>query len=388
LEPRDKVVCSSGVWDETIPDISFDEAGKSNYADIFQRMLDDFPRGETGTKIWQEIVAKMRQDGDGKKYDCIIGVSGGTDSSYLLHFAKEQGLRPLAVYLDNGWASNVSVSNIKKLVEPLNIDLVTHVINYEEVKDVLKAYLKARLPWADSPTDLAIKAILYKTAHQFRLKYVLIGHDFRSEGFQPTEWTYSDDKQMRYLSKKFTQRKLNTFPNLTLFSFVYYSFVKKIKYVKPFFYIHYSKQEAKDFLIKNYNWEDYGGHHYENIYTKFIIGYWLYEKFGIDKRKITLSAQVLSGEVSRAYALEELKKNPYNYDTIQGDIEYVLKKLDMSFIEFDSLFKGEKKHYYDYPSYYPLYARFKKIIFYLIKYFLPNRPLMFYQMESRQKNKT
>jgi len=387
LEKNNKKICTLGLWDESIPDISFNEHGHSNYASIFQHMLSDFPRGEQGQAAWDVLVDKIKKEGAGKKYDCIIGVSGGTDSSYLLHLAKAKGLRPLAVYLDNGWASNVSVSNIKKLLEPLNIDLYTHVINYEEVKDVLNAYLRAKLPWADSPTDLAIKAVLYKMAYKSGLKHVLIGHDFRSEGFQPTEWTYSDDKQMRFLSKKFSGRKLKTFPNLTLFSFLYFSFIKQIKYVKPFFYIYYSKKEAKEFLKKTYNWEDYGGHHYENIYTKFIISYWLYEKFGIDKRIITLSAQVVSGEITRQEAFDELARIPYNKDTIAQDLEYILKKLEMSAEEFERLFKGEKKYYYDYPSYYPLYNRFRKVIFYLVKYFLPNKPLLFYQMESRKKNK-
>jgi N-acetyl sugar amidotransferase len=378
-------VCSLGVWDESIPGITFDENGISNYAHIFQNMLEHFPRGVKGLEDWKLLVQKMKAQGKNRKYDCIIGVSGGTDSSYLLHFAIENGLRPLAVYLDNGWGSDISVKNIKKLIGPLKIDLETYVIDYEEVVDVLKSYMRARLPWVDSPTDLAIKAVLYKIAKREGIKYILIGHDFRSEGFQPNEWTYSDAKQMKYLTRKYGDRKLKSFPYLSIWSFGFLSLIMGIKLVRPFFYIHYTKNEAKSLLIEKYNWEDYGGHHYENIFTKFIISYWLYEKFGIDKRKITLSSQILSGEISREKALSELNKIPYNLDKLAMDIEYITKKLKMSVEEFEDLMNADKKYFFDYPSYFPLFSRFKKSIFLLMKYFLPNKPLMFFQLESRKK---
>ena len=380
-------ICSQGIWDSTIPGITFNKNGISNYAKMFELLCAEFPNDEKGLKIWNSTVVKIKKSGKGKKYDCIIGVSGGTDSSYLLFIAKEYGLRPLAVNLDNGWSSYISVNNIKKLIVPLGIDLETYVIEYEEVIDVLKAYMRARLPWIDCPTDLAIKAILYKIANREGIKYILIGHDFRSEGFQPDEWTYSDAKQMKYLSKKYSNRKLKTFPSLSIWSFGYLSFVKGIKIVKPYFYIPYTKNIAKQFLKEKFNWEDYGGHHYENIYTKFIISYWLYQKFGIDKRKITLSAQVLSGEISRTQAINEINKIPYKMDEINHDIDYIIKKLDISKKEFIDLLEGENKYFYNYPSYYPLYKRFQKIIFGVMKYFLSNKPLMFYQMELRKSEK-
>ena len=378
--------CKEGVWDETIPDISIDKNGVSNYAKIFKQMLADYPRGKKGRVEWDNFVTKMKSNGIEKKYDCIIGVSGGTDSSYLLHAAKEEGLRPLAVFLDNGWSSNISLKNIEKMTKALNIDLYTHVIDYNEVKSVLRSYLKAGLPWADSPTDLAIRAILFKTANKFNLKYILTGHDFRSEGFQPTEWTYSDERQLKYLNKHFGTAKLKTFPLLSLSSFIYYTFIKKIQYLKPFFYLEYSKKDAKKLLKETYDWEDYGGHHYENIYTKFIISYWLYEKFGIDKRKITYSAQILSGEITRDWALSELSKPPYVYETIENDINYISKKLDITSEEFHNYLKGKNSYYYDYPSYFKLLKFSKGIIFYFLKFLLPNKPLFLYQYNSRNKS--
>lgn len=382
-----KKTCIKGVWDETIPDISFNNDGVSNYAEIFDQMLTDYPKGDKGKREWDNFVTKIKSNGKGKKYDCIIGVSGGTDSSYLLHVAKEIGLKPLAVFLDNGWSSNISLKNIEKMTKALNIDLYTHVIDYNEVKSVLRSYLKAGLPWADCPTDIAIRAILFKLANKFNLKYILIGHDFRSEGFQPTEWTYSDERQLRYLNKRFGTSKLKTFPLLTLPSFIYFTFIKKIQYLKPFFYFDYSKKEAKNLLKEKYDWEDYGGHHYENIYTKFIITYWLFEKFGIDKRKITFSAQILSGEITREYALEELRKSPYDKGKIQNDINYIIKKLDLSESEFKSILNNKKHFYFDYPSYYKLLKYSKGFIFYFLKFLLPNKPLFLYQYKSRNSNK-
>jgi asparagine synthase (glutamine-hydrolysing) len=376
-------ICSKGVWDETVPGIKFDRNGVSNYARIYEKMATDYPRGEKGKDDWVKFVKAMKQVGSDKGYDCIIGLSGGTDSSYLLHLAKEYGLNPLAVYLDNGWASEIAVANIEKMTKALNINLETYVIDYSEVIDVLKAYLKAGLPWVDSPTDLAIKAILYKKAVKHNIKHVLIGHDFRTEGFQPTEWTYSDAKQMKYLAKKFSNRTLKTFPSLSIYQFIYLSYIKKIKLLRPFFYLDYNKTEAKKILQEKYGWKDYGGHHYENLFTKFIISYWLYEKFGIDKRKITYSALILNGEMQRSKALEELDQKPYQLEQIQNDINYLAKKLNLSVDEFNALLRSPNHSFMDYPSYYGMITGFKKLAYPVLKYLLPNKPLFIYQSEER-----
>jgi hypothetical protein len=175
---------------------------------------------------------------------------------------------------------------------------------------------------------------------------------------------------------------------MNIWQFGYYSFVKNIKLVRPFFYINYSKKEAKEFLINTYNWEDYGGHHYENLFTKFIITYWLYEKFGIDKRKITYSAQVMSNEISRDEAISRINIKPYDADSVNNDISYLCKKLNFSIEEFKKLLTNyNNRFFYDYPSYFPLYDKYQKIIFYMMKYFLPNKPLMFYQLEDRINEK-
>lgn len=353
--------CKVGLWDTSIPGIQFDREGVSNFCRMQRSLMQQYPRGEQGMKDWGMLVDKMKAGGIGKRYDCIIGISGGTDSSYLLHIAHECGLRVLAVNLDNGWSSDIAVRNIKLVTSALKYDLETWVINYDEVKAVLRAYINAGLPWIDSPTDIAIKSALYKVAVRERVKFVLNGSDFRSEGKQPLVWTYSDTKQLNYLVNKYSKIKLRSFPTQPLFSFLLYGFVYKIKVIRPLYFLPYKKSEAKILLKEKYGWEDYGGHHHENVYTKFAIAYWLPVKFGFDKRIITYSAQVLSGEISRDEGLAILAAPPFNKDKIEQDITYVLKKLDIDRKDFDRTFAGENRYFYHYPSYYPLIKRFAKI---------------------------
>lgn len=353
--------CSIGLWDTTIPNIKFDDKGVSNYAKMQLSLMKQYPRGEKGMNDWERIVEKMKSDGRSKAYDCIIGISGGTDSSYLLHIAHQYKLRVLAVYLDNGWGSNIAVSNIEKMTQQLNYDLKTFVIDYEEVKTVLKSYILAGLPWIDSPTDIAIKSVLYKAAAQYGVKYALNGGDFRSEGKQPLAWTYSDSKQLNYVVKKFSGKRLKNYPQLTLAQLGYYGLIKKIKAIRPLYYLPYEKKQAKQLLESQYGWVDYGGHHHENIFTKFAISYWLPKKFNIDKRIITYSAQVLSNEIVRDDGLALLENLPYDKQNIQTEIEYVIKKLDLSATDFERAFKQPNNYFYDYPSYYPTIKKFSKI---------------------------
>lgn len=379
-------ICTRGVWDSTIPGIEFDDNGVSNYAKMFDKLCEIYPQGKTGQKEWTDIVDKIKKDGKNKKYDCIIGVSGGTDSSYLLHIAKrEYGLRPLAVNLDNGWSSDIAVNNIKIVTKALDIDLETYVINYEEVKSVLRSYIKASLPWIDSPTDIAIKSSLYKIAAREGIKYTLNGGDFRSEGKQPTEWTYSDAKQMIYLLKKFENKKrLHSFPYYRLVDLVYFGFIRGIKTYRPFYYIDYKKKAAQDFLEKEYGWVYYGGHHHENIFTKFAIAYWLPQKFNIDKRKITLSAQILSGEIEREKALELLKHPPYPLEDIQKDKTYVLKKLGITSEDFTKYLNSPNKYFSDYPSYFDLYQKYSKYGNKIFGHILPFKPTIFIEQDFRK----
>lgn len=358
-------VCTRGVWDESIPGISFDEDGVSNFCALQEKLMADYPRGATGQADWDTLVTAMKTAGHKKRYDCVIGVSGGVDSSYLLHMARQYGLRPLAVNLDNGFNSEIAVQNIYKVTTRLSVDLETYVVDYEEIKDLLSAYMKAGMPWIDTPTDLAIKATMYKVARAEGIGFILRGNDFRSEGKQPKEWTYSDARQLRFIHNQFGRGvALRTYPMLTLFKQVYAGLVLGIKDVRPFYYLDYNKQEAKRLLMEVYDWKDYGGHHHENLFTKFAMAYWLPQKFGIDKRKINLSAQVLSKALTREEALTLLSQPFASPGELEQTRAYVQKKLALSDSEFNHIWSAPAKNTFDYPSNYAL-------IFGLVKRFRP-----------------
>ena len=379
-------ICTRGIWDTSVPGITFDENGVSNYAEMLDKLIELNPEGDVGQRYWDNIVDKMKEKGKGKRYDCIIGVSGGTDSSYLMYVAKkEYGLRPLAINLDNGWNSEISVQNIKKVTNALDIDLETYVIDYEEVKTVIRAYMKSCLPWIDGPTDNAIRSVLFDAAEREGIKYVLNGSDFRSEGKQPSEWTYTDSRQMLHIVKKFENVKLKSYPYQSLFDVVKTILIKKIKDYRPFNHIVYEKKPAQEFLSQEFGWEYYGGHHHENIFTRFVIAYWMPKKFGIDKRIITLSAQVLTGQITRQQALEQMRQPPYDPDEMERDKDYVLKKVEISENEFEKIWKKKNNFYWDYPSYIPLFHKYLKISSTLLGKFFPTPPTILVEQQYRKK---
>jgi hypothetical protein len=252
------------------------------------------------------------------------------------------------------------------------------------MKEIHKAYMKAGLPWIDLPTDFAIRNILYFIAAREGIKFILIGHDFRSEGTQPNEWTHGDSKQLKYIVKNFSNISLRTYPYLSLIKYFYLGYLKRIKIIKPYYYIDYNKQKAQKYLIDHYDWEYYGGHHHENIFTKFTIAYWLKNKFNIDKRIITLSAQVLSGKIDRDLALKMLSEPPYNEEDMERDKNYVIKKLGLSQQEFNSIWNTDNKTIWDYPSYLPLFNKLSKIIIPLISMVAHSKPTFLYQHEMTQ----
>jgi asparagine synthetase B (glutamine-hydrolysing) len=376
--------CSLGIWNETLPGFTLNEAGVSNYARIQQALMKDFPLEEEGRQKWETIIHQIKSAGAGKKYDCIIGVSGGTDSSYLLHLAAEWGLRPLAINLDNGWNSDIAVRNIQKMTSKLNIDLETYVIDYEEMKDILRSYLLAGLPWLDNPTDQAIKAILYRYARAEGIKTILIGTDFRSEGKQPSEWTYGDYKQLSYVHRKFGKLKRNTYPENTFLMTFWSAYVKKIRLTSPFNFLAYDKHSAQEYLENNYDWKYYGEHHHENLFTKWVISYWMYAKFKIDKRIITYSAQVLNGKMTRSEAQKIVSEKPYKQESIEADTAYVLKKLGLTEVEYQYAWNSPSKSFKDYPSYYDTIRRYSGILKIFARYVLKTKPKLFYELENRQ----
>jgi N-acetyl sugar amidotransferase len=377
-------ICSRCVMDEATPEIVFDDSGECNYCKLHDELSRDFPNDAQGTKILSRVVEQVKEFGRGKRYDCLVGTSGGTDSTYLVHLAKEMGLRPLAMHLDCGWDTEIAVSNIKNSLEVLNVDLYTYVVDWEEMRDLYRACFKGTIPWPDGPTDTAILATMYKVAAKFGIKYVFTGNNFRTEGRQPSPWTDFDGRILSSLHRQHGHKKLRTFPNFTIFTMLYYGIVRGVKMIRPFYYIPYNKSEAKKMLAERYHWRDYGGHHHESILTRYVIGVWLPKKFGIDKRKVTLSAQIRSGEINRDESLRLLAEPAYDTSLMASDEEYIIKKLGFSREEFDSIWRSENRQHTDYPNYSFFYNSMSSISEQVFRWILPWKPMMFYRLQKEK----
>jgi N-acetyl sugar amidotransferase len=350
-------ICSKTIMDTTAdPNIVFDQQGICNYVRSYEAMLAvRVPKTEERAKEkLAEMVERIKAKGKGKDYDCIIGVSGGVDSTYLAHYVKHVlGLRPLAIHLDNGWDSELAVSNIEKILNKLDIDLYTHVLDWDEFRELQLAFLKASTPDGEIPTDHAITAILYKMAVKYNVKYIVSGTNVKTEGIMPSRWSdgHLDWGYIKYIHKTFGKGKLKTYPHLSIFSFFNNIVFRRIKKVAILDFIEYDKNKVIEFLEKDLGWQNYGGKHYESIYTRFFQGYILYNKFKIDKRRAHLSTMVCSSMLSRDYALQNIKTDPYPSEAMKReDTDYVIKKLGISEDEFEKIMTMPQKFYTDYPN--------------------------------------
>lgn len=379
--------CKRCVMDETDPLIRFDGDGICQYCQLHDTLESQYPLNNSGKDQLEALIKRIKQTGRKRNYDCIIGVSGGTDSTYQLHLANELGLRVLAVHFDNGWNSEIAVSNIKKVTDRLGIDLVTYVVDWEEFKDLQLSFLKASTPDSEIPTDLAIQETLYRIANQENIKFIINGHSFRTEGKVPVMWSYGDGRYIKAVQARFGKIRLKTFPNYTLFSLFYYTCIRKIRQVRLLYYFPYEKIKTKYLLNKAYGWEDYGGHHYESVYTRFYQGYILPRKFGIDKRLREYSALIRSGQMQRSEAIRKLnEEKPMSESQVASDRAYVLKKLGITSEEFEDIMSAKPKSFLDYPSYYSTIRRFRKPIRFLYKLVSPTTPLLLSEMSAGNKN--
>lgn len=357
-------ICTNCLLDETVPLIHFDLNGRCNFCKVYDILDNKYPLDSTTSATLSSLIENIKKEGKKKKYDCIVGVSGGVDSTYTMLKAVEFGLRPLAVHLDNGWDSEIAVKNIKYTCEKMGVDLYTYVIDWEEFKDLQLSFLKASVPDFEIPTDVAIHSTLVKTASKYGIKYILNGHSFRTEFVMPKTWTYMDGRYINSVQKKFGKAKLKSYPNFFITDVLYYNVLKGIKVVPFLNYFEYEKSTAKKILIEKIDWIDYGGHHQESIYTKFFMTYLLPQKFNIDKRKTEFSARVLSGKMSRELALQELKK-PVEYS--EENVDYVIRKLELSTDAFREIYNLPVKSFQDYPTYYPIMKFFKLPIYWACK---------------------
>lgn len=339
--------------DTSDPEIHFDENGYCNHCiNYFNTLKHLTYHGEKSDAELEKIVAKIKASGKNQTYDCVIGVSGGIDSSYVAYLTKKLGLKPLAVHMDNGWNSELAVSNIEKLLNQLNIDLYTHVLDWEEFKDLQLSFLKASVPEIETPTDMAIPAVLHQVAAKHNIKYIISGGNYATEGILPKSWHY-DRKDVTFLKaiqKQFGTKKLKTFPTFGYQKEIYYKFVKGIRFVYMLNYVPYSKKDAVELLEKELNWKYYGGKHFESRFTKLVQAYILPEKFNIDYRKSTYSTQICTGEVNREEVIDELQFKPYRDINLTEEIEYFCKKLNISVSDFNKIMKEKPKSYRDYPN--------------------------------------
>lgn len=347
-------VCTKTVMDTiSDPNISFDASGVSNYYyDYHQKAkwkLFDKTKAENELRT---IIGQIKDEGKNKRYDCITGLSGGVDSSYLVYLAKELGLRPLIVHFDNGWNSETSVKNIENIINKTGFDLYTLVVDWEEFRDIQLAYFKANVIDIEAITDHAISATLYKLARKEKVKFILSGNNHVTEAILPSSWVFnkSDSKNIRSIHKKFGTIPLKTFPFASVKKRKMFSDIYGIKVIEILNYIQYNKDEVKKTIAEKLGWKDYGGKHYESVFTRFYQGYILPNKFGIDKRKAHLSTLICSEQRTREHALLELKTPIYDDKQLIVDKEFVLKKLGFSEAAFESYIKapGIPHTQYDY----------------------------------------
>jgi len=343
-------ICKRCVMDTTDPNIIFDENGICNHCKDAERQLKLVAKKKMEFNL-SDFVSKMRNDGKGKEYDCIVGLSGGVDSCYVIHLMKTMGVRPLAVHIDNGWNTELAVQNIKNLLERLDVDLFTYVLNWEEFRDLQLAFLKASTPDSEIPTDHMIRPILSMVADHYNVKYVIFGINSATESILPKAWSFghNDWKYIKGIHSRFGTVPLKTYVYHT--RMMSYFFREKQKWFYLLDYIDYNKDEAKKLLIEEYAWRDYGGKHYESFYTRFYQSYILPTKFGFDKRKMHLSNLIVSGQITREEALEALKQPLYEKEQIERDIEYFCEKMDIDESEFQRIMNLPLKTFDDYPSY-------------------------------------
>ncbi|MCB0802246.1 MAG: N-acetyl sugar amidotransferase [Flavobacteriales bacterium] len=344
--------CSKTVMDTIAdPNITFDKQGISNYWFDYQELAKKILiHGEAGKQKWLDAITLLKKEGQDKKYDCIIGVSGGVDSTYVAYIVKEAKLRPLVVHFDNGWNSEIAVQNINKIIDYLDADLYTLVIDWEEFRDLQRAYIKAGVIDIEALTDHAIIGTLYRLAAKHQVKYVISGSNIETEGVLPNAWIFPkmDSINIKDIHAQFGKVKLKTFPFFSVLKKQYYLKFKKLNFISPINFAPYNKEKVKAIISEEIGWQDYGGKHHESVFTKFYQNYILPTKFKVDKRKAHLSNLICSGQLTKAEALKELELPLYDPTELVQDKEYVVKKLGFTIEEFDQLMQEQPRSHYDF----------------------------------------
>jgi N-acetyl sugar amidotransferase len=348
-------ICNKTIMDTSDPDIVFDECGVSDYYHNFQNnIIPNWYTDERGYKQLMEIAEKIKKEGREKDFDCIIGLSGGLDSSFTAYVAKEiMGIRPLLFHVDAGWNTDKAVSNIEKLCNGLGLELFTEVINWEEMKDLQRAYFKSQVPGQDAPQDIAFFSGMYKFARKHKIKYVLTGANYSTECCkEPPAWgAYPgiDKLLVKDIYKKFGNNKLRTFPVLDILEYkVLYQVIFGMKVIKPLNLVPYIKKDAEELLFSKFGWEKFQHKHHESRFTRFYEDFWLPQKFGFEKRRAHFSSLILTGQMTRDEAIERISKPELDEKTLKNEFDYVAHKLDFAVDELQKIFEGPNKTFRDY----------------------------------------
>jgi N-acetyl sugar amidotransferase len=358
---EEHTVCTKCVMDTTDSNIIFDDKGICDHCNTyFTDILPKWnPEGLDDNALYN-LADKIKKDGQGKDFDCIMGMSGGIDSSYLLYLAVEKlGLRPLVFHVDAGWNSQEAVNNIERMVDGLGLDLYTEVINWEEMKDLQLSFIKSGVSHIDTPQDHSFFATMYKFADKHGVKNILTGGNYSTECIRnPLEWMYyqSDSRQLIDIHSKFGSSPLNNYPVTNiLWHKVYLPYIKGIKVTRPLDYMVYNKEDATKLLEEKFGYQRYPQKHFESRFTRFYEGYWLPEKFGFDTRKVQYASLILTGQMTREEALEQLKSPAYDPETIDEDFEFIANKLGISVDELKGYFNAPNKTYKDYKNQQSIY---------------------------------
>ncbi len=356
MQTRKYKICSNCIMDTTDEKIKFDKEGVCDHCRIFKLKTEKIWQSNiSNKKKFETMIKNIKNRSRNKDHDCIIGMSGGIDSSYLVYLAVvKMGLKPLIFHVDAGWNSQIAVNNIEKIVDNLNLDLFTEVINWQEMKDLQLSFFKSGVPHIDTPQDHAFFATMYNFASKYKIKYILTGGNYSTECIRnPKEWMYfqSDLKQLKDIQKKFGSKKLKDFPTTSiLWHKIWLPYIERIKVIRPLDYFLYNKKEAMKLLSNKFGWQPYPQKHFESRFTKFYESFWLPERFGYDVRRVQLSSLILTKQLTRNEALKEVSKSPYNKSEINTELLFIANKLDISLDQLKSYLKLPKKTFRDYKN--------------------------------------
>lgn len=347
--------------DTSDEDIIFDENGRCNHCKDFEIVFEKSKNIANSNEQLDALINRVKAKGKNRKYDCLLGISGGVDSCYTVYLCKQWGLNPLVMHMDNGWNSEIAVANVKKLVNKLEVDYVSYVLDWSEFRRIQLAFLKSSIVDLEMPTDIAIAASLYQTAKKHKIPFIISGGNYSGEGILPLTWGYhvlKDTKLYKHIVKKYSKVSINKVPIVGLWGEIFYKFFKGIKTLYPLNLVDYNKDKAREYLKKEFEWKDYGGKHHESKITGFWQSYAMPVKYNMDYRRATFSSQIVSGQISRNQAIENLKSLPYNQNNIDEDKAYIAKKYGITVEELNQYLSSTPKTYKDFPNQKDLILKF------------------------------